>query len=295
VNRTTRTVIVMGIATLCAGVAAVGVYAVVSRTPPVTVEAETVPVVVAAKPLPTGRRLADDDVKLVRWPSGSPPPEAFARVEEVVSRGLVSSMVQNEPITKAKLAPLEAGAGLPPTIPSGMRAMSVRVDEVVGVAGFVLPGTRVDVIVTVRETPDRREPMSRTVVSNVLVLTAGTRIDQEEARSGEPRPSTVVTLAVTPTDVEKIALGAAEGQLSLALRNPLDAAPTATSGIRVGPMMEGQAVPAPAPAPRASPATRFVAAVAAKVADASPPAPDPPRVHTVVTIRAMKLTEEVIR
>jgi pilus assembly protein CpaB len=292
-NRTTRTAIVFGVATVFAGVAAAGVYAVVSRTPPVEVEKTTVPIAVAAKALPTGTRLAEDHVKIVQWPAASPPPDAFAKPEELLNRGLIASVVENEPITTFKLAPVEAGAGLPPTIPAGMRAMSVRVDEVIGVAGFVLPGTRVDLVVTVRETPDRREPMSRTVVSNVLVLTAGTRIDQEEARSGQPQPSTVVTLAVTPDDAEKIALGAAEGRISLALRNPLDVVPTETPGIRVGTLMEGRVAAAPEPAPPQRPAARVARRAAAQVALASPPALPAP--YTVETIRAAKRVDEVVR
>ena len=142
----------------------------------------------------------------------------------MVDRGLISGLVENEPITESKLAPLESGAGLPPSIPPGMRAMSVKVDEVVGVAGFVVPGTRVDLVVTVKRRGDGvdEKPMSRTAISNVLVLTAGTRYDQEQGMKGEPQPATVVTLAVTPEDAERIALAASEGKISLALRNPLD-------------------------------------------------------------------------
>ena len=112
-------------------------------------------------------------------------------------------------MTATRVAGPESGAGLPPIIPAGMRAMSVRVNEVIGVAGFVLPGTRVDVLVAVADDGDdeqRQEPMARTVVSNVQVLTAGTRYDQEEAKDGKPQRSTVVTLAVLPADGERIAL-----------------------------------------------------------------------------------------
>jgi pilus assembly protein CpaB len=293
-NRTTRTLIVIGVATVLAAVAAFGVYVAFSRRAPVEVEMATVSVAVAARALPTGTRLGEKDLKVVAWPADSPPPDAFAKPEELLNRGLIAAVVENEPITKAKLAPVEAGAGLPPTIPEGMRAMSVKVDEVVGVAGFVLPGTRVDVVVTVRETPDRREAMSRTVVSNVLVLTAGTRIDQEEAKGGQPLPSTVVTLAVTPADAERIALAAAEGQISLALRNPLDTAPTETPGVRVGALMEGRV--ASDAAASAGAATRPVRAVRPAPAPAAAPAavPVPVRVYTVETIRAAKRTEEVV-
>ena len=137
--------------------------------------------------------------------------------------------------------------------------MSVKVDEVIGVAGFVVPGTRVDLVVTVQRSRQRRDekPMSRTAISNVLVLTAGTRYDQEQGLKGEPQPATVVTLAVSPEDAERIALAASEGKISLALRNPLDVAPTDTPGVQLEALMTGRggaAPPAPAPVRRAAPA-----------------------------------------
>src|SRR5207247_232470 len=114
----------------------------------------------------------------------------------------------------------------------------IPVREVEVVAGFVAPGTRVDVVVTLRG-QGQDETMSRTVVGNVLVLTAGTRIDQRQAKDGQPTPSSVVTLAVTPSDGERIALASSEGRITLALRNPLDVEPTDTPGIKVTRLMKG--------------------------------------------------------
>jgi pilus assembly protein CpaB len=168
--------------------------------------------------------------------------------------------------------------------------MSVKVDEVVGVAGFVVPGTRVDVVVTIRRMDDDKEPMSRTVVSNVLVLTSGTRLDQEQAKEGEPQPATVVTLAVIPSDAERIALAASEGKISLALRNPLDVDPTETTGVGVTALMRGGKTAPPAPAPAAPRAAR--APRRAPIPVAAPPAPVP---YTVETIRAAKRDTEVVR
>jgi pilus assembly protein CpaB len=96
------------------------------------------------------------DVKMMAWPERTPVPGSFAKVEDVVNRGVIAQVLENEPITPTKLAPVGGGAGLPPTIPQGMRALSVRVNEVVGVAGFVVPGTRVDVCVTLRKAKVRR-------------------------------------------------------------------------------------------------------------------------------------------
>src|SRR6185312_13611972 len=115
--------------------------------------------------------------------------------EDVVDRGLIAAVEENELLTETRLAPKEGGAGLPTTIPEGMRAISVRVNDVVGVAGFVIPGTRVDVLVTLKQTSDNA---TQVVVSNVQVLTAGTRYDQDKSKSGEAIPSSVVTLLLTP-------------------------------------------------------------------------------------------------
>jgi Flp pilus assembly protein CpaB len=170
----------------------------------------------------------------------------------VLDRGLIATVDENEPLTAAKLAPLGAGAGLPPSIPPGMRAVSVKVNEVVGVAGFVVPGTRVDVMVTLTNRQAQQESMTRVVVSNVQVLTAGTRYDQENAKDGKPIPSTVVTLLVSPEDGERIALAGSEGQIMLTLRNPLD---THRRPLRAcehrSARTDGSAAPSPR-APRAS-------------------------------------------
>ena len=186
----------------------------------------------AQHPLTLGTRVTRDHVKVAKWPADTQVPGAFATVDEVVDRGVIAAVEENEPLTEAKLAPLEAGAGLPPSIPPGMRAVSVKVNEVVGVAGFVVPGTRVDVMVTLTNRQAQQESITRVVVSNVQVLTAGTRYDQENAKDGKPIPSTVVTLLVSPEDGERIALAASEGQIMLTLRNPLDTSPTATAGVR---------------------------------------------------------------
>ena len=240
-DRNKRTAVVVLVAVLLAAVASLGMYRVVSRVPASEGNAvKTVDVVVAQHPLPLGTRLTRDHVKLVKWPAETQVPGAFAKVEEVVDRGLIATVEENEPLTAAKLAPLEAGAGLPPSIPQGMRAVSVKVNEVIGVAGFVVPGTRVDVMVTLTNRQAQQESVTRVVVSNVQVLTAGTRYDQENAKDGKPIPSTVVTLLVSPEDGERIALAASEGQIMLTLRNPLDTSPTDDIGVRGPTALFGQ-------------------------------------------------------
>ncbi len=279
-----RTLIVMSIATLMASIAAYGVYRAIQQLPVREVEVASVEVVVASQTLPVGTRLTTDHLRVAPWPARNPGPGAVSDPSEIIDRGVIVTILENEPVTSTKIAGPESGAGLPPVIPEGMRAMSVRVNEVIGVAGFVLPGTRVDVLVSVTNAPAQgnrpQEPMSRTVVSNVEVLTAGTRYDQEEALEGEPRQSSVVTLAVLPEDAERIALAASNGTISLALRNPLDVEPTETEGIRLAALM-GE--PAPVPV-----------VVRRRVVAVRPATPAPPPVYMVETIRAAQRSQEEV-
>jgi pilus assembly protein CpaB len=283
-NRTTRTLLVLAIAVTVATIASVSIYKAVQRIPERQVEVATVYTVVAAKPLPTGSLVAADDVKLVGWPAKTPLSGGISDPKAVVNRGLVASVLENEPITESKLAPVGAGGGLPPSIPAGMRAISVKVNEVIGVAGFVVPGTRVDVVVTV--TRQEQDSMSRIVVSDVQVLTAGTKVEQAK-KDSEPIPSSVVTLMVTPEDAEKIALASNEGHITLVLRNPLDVQPVGTRGVRMASLMGD-----PEPPPVVKVVKNQRVAVVPKPAVEEAPAP---RLYTVETIRAAKRTEEVVR
>src|SRR5262245_28391279 len=147
-DRNTRTLIVVLVALAAAGVATFGVARVVKSRPVIEKEIAHTFIVAAAHTLPVGAMITPNDVKLIAWPERTPVPGALTKIEDAVNRGVVAQVLENEPITPNKLAAAGSGAGLPPTIPPGMRALSVRVNEVVGVAGFVLPGTRVDVCVT---------------------------------------------------------------------------------------------------------------------------------------------------
>ena len=287
-NRNLRTAVVVGVAVLLAAVASLGMYRIASRMPAQAAEVNTVDVVVAQHPLKLGTRILKDHVKIVRWPVEAPVEGAFAKIEDVLDRGVIANIETNEPLTNGKLAALEAGAGLPPSIPPGMRAISVKVNEVVGVAGFVVPGTRVDVMVTLkgRQSNDEQS-MTRIVCSNVQVLTAGTRYDQEKAKEGNAIPSTVVTLLVKPDDGERIALAAEEGQLMLSLRNPLDVEPTVTTGVRTASLF-GQ--PAPAPAKPRAPARRTDKPEVVPVV-----APPPTTPYRIESLKGGKRSEEVIK
>jgi pilus assembly protein CpaB len=288
-NRQSRTLIVLLVALGAAAIASFGVYRAISSIPERRVEIATKHAVVAARSLPMGARLTADNVKVVGWPERTPLAGGFSSIEEVVDRGLISAVVENEPISESKLAPKEAGVGLPPSIPAGMRAMSVRVNEVIGVAGFVVPGTHVDVMAVLKG--QKSDGLARVVVSNVQVLTAGTRYDQENVRKdGKQIPSSVVTLMVSPNDAERIALAQAEGQLMLSLRNPLDTEPTASSGARTAALFStNPPVSSPPEASRDSrPRPR-------PVVEPPPTPPAPPKAYTVEAIRAAKKTEEVVK
>jgi pilus assembly protein CpaB len=281
-NRRNRTLVVLLVAVAVASGASYFVYRAVLNIPVREVEVKSYHVAVASKALPVGTMVRASDVKLVPWPASSPVSGGYSKVEEVVNRGQIAPVVENEPLTSTKLASLESGAGLPPTIATGMRAISVKVNEVIGVAGFVVPGTRVDVVVTIGK---RDDSVSRVIVGNAQVLTAGTKYDQEQAKDGKPVPSTVVTLLVTPSDAERIALASTEGSIMLASRNPLDAAPTETKGTRLASLMG-----APEPPPVVKVSRGIPRAV-----PPPPPPPAPPSIYSVETIRAAKRVSEVVK
>jgi pilus assembly protein CpaB len=288
-NRNTRTLIVLAVALVAASIATFGVYQAIRSMPVREVEVAHKFVVVAARAMPAGTKVTEGDVRLAPWPERSMIPGAFEKIDQVANRGLVAPLLENEPLAEAKLAPIEAGAGLPPTITPGMRAISVRVNEVVGVAGFVTPGTRVDVLVTLKQ--NENNSLTRVVVSNVQVLTAGTRYEQAKDKP-EAIPSSVVTLLLAPADAERVVLAANDGQIMLALRNPLDVESTATPGTRLASLF-GEAPP---PAPARAAASRPKAPV---VQPPPPPpvaqAPPPPKVYSVEAIRGAKRSEETVK
>jgi pilus assembly protein CpaB len=233
--------------------------------------AKQIPVVVASGPLKMGQPLAAADLTLVDWPAGKQPQGSFSRVEDCVGRALIVPMVQNEVILDQELANRNAGAGLPVSIPEGMRAVSVGVDDVVAVAGFVTPGTTVDVLVT-GATPGGS--ITRTILEHVRVLAVGQQLQTE---SGKPQTAPVVTMLVNPEDGQKLTLAAAEGKIHLALRNTVDMADTHTPPIYSSTIFQGAAPPVRV-APRAV------------VAKPAPPAPPPP--YNVQVIRGDKVENQ---
>jgi pilus assembly protein CpaB len=279
---------VLVLAIVAGGGLAWGTYNVINAQPVKTVAARTQPVVVAAADLALGTELKKEDLTVVNFPEGQAPDGGFASAAEILGRGIIVPIVKNEPVLKAKLASKEAGFGLPTVIPDGMRAVSVRVNEVIGVAGYVLPGTRVDVLATASPTSQPQDATSKVILSNVQVLTAGTRMEQD-AEKGKPMQVTVVTLLVFPEQSERLALASTEGKIQLALRNPLDLGAPVTPGVQQAGLL-GLTRPAAArPTRTAGLVKKSTGPVTQEAPAAVAPAP------TVEIIRGDKRTAEVIK
>jgi pilus assembly protein CpaB len=214
-----RMVIGLGVAVVVAFVLSLFVYRQFKAISVAPVAMPTNRIVVADEPLALGTRLDASKVKTVPWPSAEPMEGAITNVDDVLNRAVITDVAENEPILESKLAPVESGAGLPATIPEGMRAVSVAVNDVVGVAGFVIPGTMVDVLVT-GTTMTSEGNVTRTILENVRVLAAGQKIEQD--RDGKPQTVPVITLLVAPEDAAKLTMAATEGKIQLALRNTVD-------------------------------------------------------------------------
>lgn len=184
-------------------------------------------VVVATKALEAGSTIDRDSVKLRDVPESMFPAGAFSHLEDVLERPVISAIQPDEPVVEARVAIKGSGMGLGPMIPPGMRAISVRVNDVVGVAGFVLPGMRVDVLVTGKP-PNRADTETQTVLQNITVLSAGQTI-QTDGKS-QPIVAPVVTLLVNPGEAEALTLANIEGRIQLVLRNSTDRTAVATHG-----------------------------------------------------------------
>ena len=199
----------------------------------------TVKVVVAAHKLELGTVLRDTDLSEGEW-AGALPPGSAVKKDELLGRGVISTIYANEPILDNRLAPKGAGGGLVATIPKGMRAVAVRVNEVVGVAGFVTPGNRVDVLISGNPPQtqiSRTGTITRTLLQNIEVLSAGQEYKKDA--EGKPIAVQVVNLLVTPEQAEKLSLAINQTTIQLVLRNPLDTEIAKTSGQAMGQLFAG--------------------------------------------------------
>ncbi len=219
-------------------------------------------VLVAADDLQLGARIEDHDISIVKVPASVLPPNAYVKKSQVMGRGVILPVSKGEFLLPNKLAPENAGSGLPSLIPRGMRAVSVRVNEVVSVAGFVGPGTRVDVLLT--GSPDSSgEAQTTTVLQNVTVIAAGHALDRNP--TGEAQTTPVITLLVSPDDAEKLTLASAQGHIQLSLRNPLDTKEDEVAAARTGGLYK---IPVTAPVAKGPSRPRVK-----KVENAPPPPP----------------------
>jgi pilus assembly protein CpaB len=226
-------------------------------------------VIVAAEDLQVGAKIGEKDIKIVHFPSADLPAGCFHIPSKVIGRGVVLPIQRGEFILTNKIAGENAGYGLPALIPPGMRAVSVRVNDTSSVAGFVLPGTRVDVLLT-GNPEGSNEQQTTTVLENVAVLANGTRLERNS--SGEPQATPVITLLVSPDDAQTLTLATSQGHIQLALRNPTDTKQEELAGVRSRTLYGATAEP---PKPATRPAPRRAA-------------PAPPPVPTAYTIEVYK-------
>ena len=286
-----RFLTVLGVSLVFALVVSSVFYQMTSRSSASQRKAEptdTREVVVATRPLSVGAMIKPADVKLVRTPAEAFPKGAFSKVEEVLDRPVISQVLLDEPILEGRLAVKGSGMGLAPTIPVGMRAVSVRVNDVAGVAGFVLPGMRVDVLVTGR--PQNGDgTITNTVLQNIVVLSAG-QVMQADAR-GQAIQAPTVTLLVSPEDAETLTLANNEGHIQLVLRNSSDNETAKTTGRYINELYGSQHRPTPPPQAQAYVAPR-PRAVPVAAAPAPPPPPPPP--DQIVVIRGNTRTVETL-
>jgi pilus assembly protein CpaB len=206
---------------------------------------QSAPVVVAARVLPAGQVLKAKDVAVISWPRNALPAGRFTRAKQVVGRVLRGPMVKGEPILAAKLAPKGAAGGLSAVVPPGFRAMTVKVNEVIGVGGFVQPGDRVDVLVTLSGGRFNRDPISTTVLQDINVLTVGEKIQRDGKMRGRTHKVKVVTLQLEPEQAERLALASNEGRVVLALRNQSDREPNKAGGVTLSGLVPLAAAKAP--------------------------------------------------
>lgn len=261
-----RAVLFWGIAAM-AGLGAALLIARYLDRQTVTVSAPVTKIVVAAVDLPMATRLKADQLKLVDWPLSALPVGAFRDPKDIIDRVLISHLGAGEPLRPGQLAAKDAGNGLAALIPAQMRAMAVRVDDVVGVAGFIHPDDRVDVIVILRPPkPADAEPTSKVILQNVKVLAVGKEIEVADQARRQANPVTVATLLVNPAQAEKLALAANEGRLILTLRSWTDSTAVATGGSNASTLLAEAGVKFEAPEIVAEPDSKSVGAGAVRVA-----------------------------
>ena len=237
--RRTRPWLMLAVALASGGVAALlAMRYLRQQSVPVLAPPKTGDLVIAARALPLGTVLVDGDVKTIEWTGNAFPVGYTTRKADVVGRGVMSSLQENEPVLESKLAPKGAGGGLPVIIDQGKRALTMRVNDVSGVAGFVTPNTRVDVLLTINDKVNTGgEPATRIIMQDVRALAAGQQIQPD--KDGKPVSVGVVTFLLSPEQAETLALASQQGSIQLALRNMLDTTRVKTFGTRTSALLGG--------------------------------------------------------
>jgi pilus assembly protein CpaB len=243
-------------------------------------------VVVTTRPLGVGVMVKPADVKVVKFPADAFPKGAFSKVEDVLERPVISPMLLEEPLVEGRLALKGSGLGLAPTIPVGMRAVTVRMNDIANVAGFVLPGMRVDVLVTGKP-PSGDGDMTTTVLQNMLILSAGQTI-QADAR-GQAIQAPSVTILATPEQAETLTLAGNEGRVQLVLRNSSDQKIEKTNGRYVAELYGTGRRPTTEPRPAPKPVV-----TARAIAPPPPLPPPPPPPDQIIMIRGTQRTVETL-
>ncbi len=220
-------------------------------------------VVVAKQEIQLGQKITAEYLALSPIPNGSAPEGVFRKMDELIGRVAITPIGVRETITSMKLAPEGTGAGLSAVIPEGYRAMTVKVDDVVGVSGFIMPGSFVDVVAiivpVVQQAGAANGPISKIVLQNIKVLASGPKIDSPENQR-EPSSVKAVTLQVTPEQAEKLVLAANEGKLQLVMRNYSDQEDTQTKGANKATLLSGETfVPQPPPPSEKADTSKLVA------------------------------------
>jgi pilus assembly protein CpaB len=205
-------------------------------------------VVVAKVEIPLGTKITAEQLALTAIPNGSAPEGVFRKLEEVVGRVAITPIGVRESITTMKLAPEGVGAGLTAVIPEGYRAMTIKVDDIVGVSGFVMPGSYVDIVAVITPVVQSSGPISKIVLQNIKVLASGAKIDSPQDQR-QPTEAKAVTVQVTPEQAEKLVLAANEGKLQLVMRNYGDQEDTQTPGANKASLLTGHSVVPEPPLP----------------------------------------------
>jgi pilus assembly protein CpaB len=261
-------------------------------------------VVVAKVDIPLGTTIVAEQLTKVQLPAGAVPDGAFNQPDKLVNRVAVVNIAAREPVTDFKLAPEGSAGGLSSVIPEGYRAMTVKVDDVIGVAGFLRPGAMCDVLTVIEQgEAGKRNPISKIVLQNVKVLASGQNIDKPKDQR-EAEQVKAVTLQVTPDQAEKLALASTEGKLRLVMRNSIDQGDEQTKGVDKNALLQGEhATPAPepgalkseqpkpqaaAPAPVRRQRAQARPAAPAEAPQTAAPAPPPPPRPSVEMIQGTK-------